>query len=511
MMMEMYKKKYKLIRKLVWSFGFLLTLWLVAASCASPQSVLTAVAGTREPDSSAEIEDHQPDGTDRGGDGMAESPDGDRIAARTRSNRFVPIPPEVVPHEVVPYEKGRDPTIEAILASMTVEEKIGQLLMPAFQYDRNNLPVRGVTAELRQLLEDVAPGGFLLFAANIESPGQLRSFIGEMQAASRIPLIIAVDQEGGIVRRLIPTDDMPVTSIPAASLVGRAGDADLAYELAVVMAGELRSLGITMNLAPVADVLTNPDNAVIGNRAYGVDPEVVSVMVESTVRGLQYGGVSATLKHFPGHGDTVEDSHVEMAVLPHGLERLDRIEFEPFRRGIAAGSDAVLIGHISVPALTGDYTPATLSPLVTKGLLRQHLGFGGLIITDALTMAALTTYYSAEEIPLRALNAGADVLLRPEDAGRALRTILEALENGEVSLDRIDQSVRRVLEVKIRRGLIERIEAAERDDSAWTVVYSSPEGLPLFSRQREFPSAEMSLGIPEHRAVVDEILRRSAH
>jgi beta-N-acetylhexosaminidase len=515
MMRRLYKKRYSRIRNLVWTGLLVLLTVLWAGSCASTASPYregddaSTPAASSDPSDSSDMfheEDRREEsggistGSHRAEDsGSSESAGDDRIAALDEAGP--PLRPEV----------PRVDVIDSILATMTAEEKVGQLIMPAYLYDRNSQPVRRMTEELRILFEEVRPGGFLLFAPNIETPGQLRAFVEELQEASRIPLIVAVDQEGGVVRRVVPTDGMPATAIPSASRVGRAGDSELAHELALVMARELRSLGVTMNLAPVADVLTNPDNPVIGSRAYGSDPETVSVMVESTVRGLQSGGVSAAIKHFPGHGDTVEDSHEEMAVFPHDLQRLEQVEFEPFRRGIAAGSDAVLTGHISVPSVTGDYIPTTLSPQLTDGLLRRHMGFQGVIITDALTMAALTSYYPAREIPVRALHAGADILLRPVDPRGARDAIMNALESGEITEARVDQSVRRILELKLRRGLIEGVHAAgEEDDSQWSVVYSLPDGEPIFARSRRFTPRETTLGIPEHQAVVEEILRRSA-
>ncbi len=478
-----------------------------AGSCSSPPPARELENSDRTGSSDIYLEENRKSSTDGGStgdqgesnDGIPDFPEGERIAV------LPDVPPPFRP------EKPDTDVIDSIIAEMNLREKVGQLIMPAYLYDRDRNPLRHMNEELRQLMEEVNPGGFLLFASNIESPAQLRSFIEELQAVSRIPLIVAVDQEGGVVRRIVPSDGMPATAIPSASRVGRAGDSDLAHELALVMARELRSLGVTMNLAPVADVLTNPENPVIGSRSYGTDPEMVSIMVESTVRGLQSGGVSAAIKHFPGHGDTVEDSHVEMAVFPHDLERLEMVEFEPFRRGIAAGSDAVLTGHISVPALTGDYTPTTLSPELTEGLLRRHMGFRGVIITDALTMAALTVHYSADEIPVRALKAGADILLRPVDPVGALEAILAAVESGSITEERINQSIRRILELKIRRGLIEGTHVVgEEGDSRWSVVSSRADGEPVFTRSRRFTPDETALGLPEHHAVVEEILRRSA-
>jgi len=417
-----------------------------------------------------------------------------------------------------------DTTIDAIIASMTARQLIGQLLMPAYIYDGRGQPVTSMVPELQALIEEVAPGGFLLFGENIRTPEQVRALVADVQAVAAIPMLIAIDQEGGVVRRLVPSEVMPATAIPAAGRVGRSGDTDLAYELATVIARELRSLGVTLNLAPVADVATNPGNPVIGSRAYGSDPEEVARIVAATVDGLQSNGVSAALKHFPGHGDTMEDSHVAMAVLPHGIDRLRAVELVPFARGIAAGSDAVMTGHISVPELTGSDEPATLSRRITYDLLREDLGFDGIVITDALTMAGLTRYFTAEEIPVRALEAGADVLLRPADARRAADVITRAVSDGSIPIERIEASVRRILRLKIRRGLIvppvPAGSAVSGDTTTGDSVASSGEttavygpddsGRVIYYRPVRFFPEEPVLGVPEHQAVVDEIMKRSA-
>ncbi|MDA3950021.1 MAG: glycoside hydrolase family 3 protein [Spirochaeta sp.] len=429
-------------------------------------------------------------------------------SASSENDRIARVDPGALPP---PRREVPEPAqlVDEIIAAMTVSELVGQLLMPAYLIDRNGEPVTTLVPELRALFEEIQPGGFLLFAANIDTPDQVRSLVSDLQATVSIPLLIGVDQEGGVVRRLVPSSRMPATEIPSASRVGRSADAQLAFQLAGVIARELRSLGINLNLAPVADVLTNPDNPVIGSRAYGTDPEIVATMVDATVRGLQTNGVSAALKHFPGHGDTLEDSHVGLATLPHAMDRLEAVELPPFVRGIAAGSDAVLTGHISVPPLTGDATPATLSRDITTGLLREHLGFEGVIITDALTMAALTNSYTTREIPLRAIAAGADILLRPADTRQAYREIIAALERGDLTIARIEESVRRILLLKVGRGLIVSPQA-EIDPAEWVSGnVNGDDGTPVFLRPRRLVPAEPELGLAEHRAIVDEIMRRS--
>lgn len=432
------------------------------------------------------------------------------------------LPPPERPLDIPPEDQRREDlrplppegldidrtTIDRMIAAMNTSQLVGQLIIPAMIYDAAGAPIRRVTDEVRSLMEEVQPGGFLLFGENIESPGQVRDFVSELQSLSAIPLFIAVDQEGGIVRRVVPTASMPVTAIPSASRVGRSADPDLAYDLASVVARELAVLGINVNLAPVADVLTNPDNPAIGSRAFGSDPELVAEMVVATVKGLQANGVGSVIKHFPGHGDTIVDSHVGIASVSHSIARLTEVELVPFIRGIEAGADAVLTGHISVPAVTGDETPATLSGEITRGLLRDRLGFEGVIMTDALTMGALTNHYTFDEIVLGAFVAGADILLRPGDPQRAHATIMAAVEAGEIDIEEIRASVRRVLRMKIRRGLVSP-PAPVRTNRDWTPVSLSADDEPTFFRRRDDNFEPAALGSLEHRAIADEVMKRS--
>ncbi|MFP4152592.1 MAG: glycoside hydrolase family 3 protein [Alkalispirochaeta sp.] len=509
------------IRKLVFFGAVLVPVLLALGSCATDDATRRTQPTPEERVEGGEADGGVPEERREGTrEQRGETPGTEETDVPTeRSGRQ--DSPERLPEERP--EVTVDATIDAIIASMTRRQLIGQLLMPAFIYDRRGQPVTSMGPELQSFIEDVEPGGVLLFAENIRSPEQVRTLVAEMQRVAGIPLLVAVDQEGGVVRRLVPTEAMPATAIPAAGRVGRSGDADLAYELAGVIARELRSLGITVNLAPVADVATNPENTVIGSRAYGSDPEEVARIVAATVEGLQTNGVSAALKHFPGHGDTMEDSHVAMAVFPHGIDRLRMVELVPFSRGIAAGSDAVMTGHISVPELTGADEPATLSRAITTDLLRDDLGFDGVVITDALTMAGLTRYFSAEEIPVRALEAGADLLLRPVDARFAADVIARAVADGALPMERVEASVRRILHLKIRRGLIVppgEIESTDKtdrrdpgDEPFGDVAAVSPPDDPervIYYRPVTFFPEVPVLGIPEHQAIVDEIMRRSS-
>jgi len=415
-----------------------------------------------------------------------DTPDGGRGDAESDGPRQVPLTSR---RDADPIERA----ITQIMETLTLEERVGQMLMPSLPVTPAGGPTRGASDQLTTFVREVTPGGIILFGPNIESADQVRALVEELQRVSGVPLIVGTDQEGGVVRRVVPSAAMPATPIPAAAVVGRTGDADLAYELGRVVGSELRSLGVTMNFAPVADVRTNPDNPVTGSRAYSSDPDLVGTMVAATVRGLQSVNVSAVVKHFPGHGDTVQDSHESAVRLPHDLQRLQAVELVPFARGIAAGADGVMIGHITVPAVSGSTLPATLDAVLVTGVLRERMEFDGVIVTDSLTMGGLTRYYDERSIVVQAVLAGADILLQPARPGEALGFVLDAVEDGTIPESRINESVRRILRLKFRRGLL------ELPDDGDGVIRGAP---PLPER--------VTIGSAEHRSVVDQIERRAA-
>ncbi|SIQ33946.1 beta-N-acetylhexosaminidase [Alkalispirochaeta americana] len=393
----------------------------------------------------------------------------------------------------------RERAVQDMLSRMTLEERVGQLFMPALVVDSRGAPLVELDEATRAMIGTVQPGGVILFGANLRDPDQTRRLVEDLQEASPIPLLVAVDQEGGIVSRLNSSTRMPATAIPSAWRIGLTGSEELAYAIAGAMARELRSLGITMNFAPVADILTNPENPVIGSRAFGSDPHLVARMVAATVRGLQDNGVSAVIKHFPGHGDTREDTHYQSVIVDHDLERLRTLEFIPFREGITAGAEGVMTAHISLPRVVGDDTPATLSPEVLQGMLRKDLGYSGLIVTDSLVMKALDRFAPPDERPLRAFQAGADLLLYPLSPEGSFRRILRALEEGEIPEDALNRAVGRILRVKFERGLLGPPGDPSRE---------SPEG--RFSRPVRFVPEAVEMGTPEHLQLVEEVYRRTS-
>lgn len=331
---------------------------------------------------------------------------------------------------------------EQLLAGMTAEEKVWQL----FILHPSQLTETGTLLTDAEGVTEILPaGGIILDSTNLESEAQTLALIADLQSLSEIPLLVSVDEEGGAVARVGPALGMTTLN---SMFHYRAEGTDRARENARALAEGLASLGFNVDFAPVADVWTNPANTVIGARAYSDDPQQAAELVAAAVEGFHLGGVSATLKHFPGHGDTQEDSHNGAAYAYKTLPELMECEMLPFRAGIEAGAELVMVAHITLPALDAE-RPATLSEAVVTDLLRGELGFSGLVVTDALSMGAITQAYG-DEAALLALEAGCDLLLMPENASAAAALILERADPA-----RIDESVKRILEWKLARGLIE--------------------------------------------------------
>ncbi|WP_225741380.1 beta-N-acetylhexosaminidase [Halorussus halophilus] len=349
------------------------------------------------------------------------------------------------------------PNVESTVAAMSLDEKVGQLFVAGFD---GTTP----TADIESLVAEHHLGGIIYFSRNVESPDQLRTLSETLQGFvpdDSPPLLTSIDQEGGRVARLAWG-----TEQPSAMAFGAADDPGLATRAGSAVGHELRSLGINVNLAPVLDVNNNPDNPVIGVRSYGEDPETVAEHGSAYVEGLQEASVVACGKHFPGHGDTAVDSHRDLPVIDHDRERLDRVELRPFRRAIDAGIDAIMTTHVAFPTIAGDADrPATLSPRVVTGLLREELGFDGLVFTDCMEMDAIADGVGTVEGCVQAVEAGCDQICvshTPEKQRDAIDAVVAAVESGGVSEARIDESVRRVLRAKRDYGA-----GAVGDDDAW--------------------------------------------
>jgi beta-N-acetylhexosaminidase len=338
--------------------------------------------------------------------------------------------------------QGADPTAH-----------IGQMLLFGWQ-GAVAAESQSVNEHARALIEDAAVGGIILMGRNVDTPAQVKALTTDLQARNgaygRPPLFIAVDQEGGRVNRLNPPH---FSRQPGSGEIGAGGNPEAAQGAAVAIARELRTVGINWNFAPVLDVNNNPLNPVIGDRSYGDDPALVAAMGVAAVKGYQDEcGLLACGKHFPGHGDTTVDSHLGLPVVEHGLARLESVELVPFRAAIAAGLVAIMTAHIVFKQIDPD-RPATLSPAIVTGLLRREMGFDGLIITDCLEMKGVTQHCDASEAAVRAVLAGADILLccHTWTTQAAIRTALQgAVASGRISAARIDESLGRIARAKER-------------------------------------------------------------
>ncbi len=348
--------------------------------------------------------------------------------------------------------KGIDLSVKSLLESMTLEDKIGQMVMVGFAE-------QSLTPELEARLNALHVGNVIFLGRNYANPEQMWKLTNDLQRMaslrrSPVGLLTAIDQEGGIVARLLNG----VTVFPGNMALGAAGRTEYARRAAVVTAQEMLQLGLNMNLAPVLDVNNNPGNPAIGVRSYGESPEMVAAMGAEAVAGSQCMGVVATAKHFPGKGDVTVDSHLDLPHVPHSRDRLNRVELVPFKAAIAAGVGAIMTAHVTFPAIEPEpLLPATMSQRVLRGLLREELGFRGIIITDDLFMGAISKLYGLAEAAIRSINAGADIVLMCHEPGEqaiAIRAIWAAVRSGRISMDRIDSSVSRVLRLKALFGVM---------------------------------------------------------
>lgn len=400
-----------------------------------------------------------------------------RAAPVIDAPQVAPTPRANIPALEVPPTEGKVESIDSLIAAMSLREKIGQLVMPWLLGDYTAFG----TAEFDRIstwIDSLRLGGIII---SIGSPLDATAKLNALQRRSPLPLLIAADLEWGSAMRLVGG-----TAFPMAMGIG-ATDRELdAYELGRVTALEARAAGIHMTYSPVADVNNNPDNPIINTRAFGEDPDATARLVAAYVRGANEHGLFTTAKHFPGHGDTQSDSHINMPVVSACWDRLDKVELVPFRAAIEAGVTAVMTAHIALPCIDGeeDPPPATLSPAVMSGILRDSLGFNGLVVTDALTMGAIIQRYGVGETVVKAFLAGSDLLLIPADPAEAIEAMAAAVESGRISSDRLDLSVQKMLALKEQAGLF---------------------------HQRTVPldSIPAKIGLREHQEIADDIAARS--
>lgn len=352
----------------------------------------------------------------------------------------------------VELEYREDGSARKLLNKMTLEDKLWQLFFVTPEALGGEGCKRAVNDEFRENAEAKPVGGIILFAENVSSYSQTSAFLADMSSCFSVEPFLGVDEEGGTVSRL--GSKGIITNNGSMSRIGASGDPSKAAEVGTRLGTELKALGFNLDFAPVADVLINENNTEIGNRSFGTDPETVSEMVVAETAAMQNEGVSAVLKHFPGHGSTSNNSHNGTSVSQRTLEQLHESELKPFSAGIEAGADFVLVSHMSLPKVVGDNTPCSLSAYIISDLLKDELSFGGVVITDALNMGAVSNIYNSGEAAVAAIEAGADMLLMPENLDEAYSALLAAVENGRVSEERIDESVLRILRVKEKRDII---------------------------------------------------------
>ena len=355
---------------------------------------------------------------------------------------------ETTTEEIIEYtqEDLLNEVVDSCISEMSLEDKVaGLFIVTPESLTGVNLAVKAGDGT-KEALEKYPVGGIIYFKQNIQSESQITEMIANTVSMSKYPIFIAVDEEGGKVARvqealkLDKTDDMQT--------IGETGDTNNAYTSYQNIGTYLCKYGFNLDFAPVADVLTNEDNTTIGARSFGSDPALVSNMVTSSVTALNETGVTPCMKHFPGQGDADGDPHSGLSVSTRTLEQLKETELLPFQAGIEAGGQMIMVGHISLPEITGDNTPASLSKMMITDVLRGEMGYVGVVITDALNMSAVTEYYTSDEACVKALKAGSDMLLMPEDFEVAYEGVIQAVKDGTISEERIDDSLARVYRIK---------------------------------------------------------------
>jgi beta-N-acetylhexosaminidase len=358
-----------------------------------------------------------------------------------------------------PKPTAEQRTAQTILRSLSLHDRIAQLVIGAYYGDAPS-PRSREFATFRHWVKDLHIGGLIMVnrvqhgLVRTADPHTLALFLNQIQKLSKTPLLIGADFERGSSMRVSDTIRYPFNMAFAA-----ARDVDGSRNQGLATAREARALGVQWVFAPVADVNNNPLNPVINIRSYGENPDEVAQHVAAFIDGAHSDPKNLVLvsaKHFPGHGDTSIDSHLDLARLEAGRDRMSQVELKPFEAAIAHGVDSIMTAHMTVPAVEPEEIPATVSARVLTGLLREELGFKGLVVTDAMDMAGLTKQFHTGEASVRAIEAGADVLLMPPDPGTAIRALLAAVASGRLSRQRIDQSALRVLEAKIRVGLTKK-------------------------------------------------------
>lgn len=376
----------------------------------------------------------------------------DTQATETQETESIPQTEEP---EATETQTVVDPLVEQaaqIVSGMTLEEKVAQMffITPEALTGYGQVTVAGDATN--EAYQKYPVGGLIYNSQNLVDIDQTKTMMAKMQqyADSRIslPVFLGVDEEGGSVTRIASNEAYGITNIDNMSDIGATGDTQNAYQAGVTIGTYLSDLGFNLDFAPVADVLTVSDS-VIGNRSFGTDSELVASMALSELQGLESMGIQGVVKHFPGHGGVSGDSHSGAVSTDKSLEELFASELVPFQRAIDGGAEFLMVGHIAAPNVTGDDTPASLSKVMITDVLRTQMGYQGVVITDAMNMTAITANHAADEAAVLAVNAGADMILMPEDFGKAYNGVIDAVNNGTIDEYRINEAVVRIVKAKL--------------------------------------------------------------
>ncbi len=343
--------------------------------------------------------------------------------------------------------------INQIIESFTIEEKVGQLFMVTPEALTGYNQVTQAKEATYKAIEKYPVGGIIYFSDNIQNPQQITEMSRNISNYSidiiGVPMFIGIDEEGGPVARIANNSNFDVAKFDNMRSVGDKGDINKANNIGVEIGKYLNEYGINLDFAPVADVITNPSNTVIGNRSFGTNPDLVASMSMAYAKGLESQKVHASMKHFPGHGGTFEDSHHGSAYTNKTLEELKQAELVPFKKGVEQDVKFIMVSHISAPKITGDDIPSSVSQIMINDILREEMGYDNIVITDAMNMGAISQHYSSKEASILAIEAGVDIILMPEDLNTAYNGLIEAVNSGRISEKRIDQSLERILKVKM--------------------------------------------------------------
>lgn len=366
--------------------------------------------------------------------------------------------------------------VDSLLGQMTLDQKIGQILMFGWQGENDEENIT-VSWHARLLLEEFHVGAVVLLGRNVGTPDRTARTMNELQDRSDIPLFIIADQEGGMVARF----KSPFVVFPSNMALGATGDPELAYRAARATAEQLLAVGVNFDFAPCVDVNNNPLNPIIGTRSYGDNPDVVARFTRRAIDGFRDGGVATSAKHFPGHGDTAVDSHLALPSVDFDRQRMNSVELPPFKAAMDAGVDSIMTTHILFTAVDPEL-PATLSERIIKGLLREEMGYAGLVITDDLEMKGVAAKWGTANSALMCLKAGVDCPLichTLEEQRAAVALIKQAIRDGDITEERIEQSARRMLELKERRGILDGARRADPESTEAIVSGEDKQSLAL--------------------------------